>query len=375
MMVKRHIREIYRKPISATGFPKRIKIIFDKEEYTYHLMEMEDEKLRLRYGANPHQPAALYVPETIEREFSKIKILKYAKGGLSASNVEDGYRAMRVVSYFSKQLTVSIMKHFNPIGVAIALDEEESTDTVFKKAWNCDPRAAFGCVVGFNREVNEDVADDIIKTKKYVECIFAPRYSQKALEGFKEKKSLRIVQAPLIKLSHSINPPATYFPYKIEIFEDTILLERPFYTKIRSLEDLKKLNENAETGVVTDREPTTQEMRDMLHAWWVCCEKRSNGIVIWKRDRTLAVGVGQQDRIGAIEVALQRAKLFGHDLNGSVIASDGFMLKDNVEPLAKVGVTAIIQPGGSISDPEIIKKCNEKGITMIFTGERVFRHF
>jgi len=373
-MVWRRLRNIYRRPVPAEALPRRLKIILDGREYIYRRVDLEDEKLKLRYGSNPHQPAAIYVPENLPRNFSNIKILKYAKGGLSSTNLEDGYRAMRIVSYFKDVSAVAIMKHLNPSGVAISLFGDESPAEIFEKAWNCDPRAAYGCTVGFNVEVDGEVAEEIVKSGKYVECIFAPSYSNSALKKFNEKKSLRLVQSPLIDLPTINETPPSHFPYEIRVFGDILLFEKPFYTKIKCLEDLEKLSEQG-LGVVTERKPTRDEMIDLLHAWWICCEKRSNGIVLWRRDRTLAIGLGQQDRIGAIEVALYRARLFGHSLEGSVAASDGFMLEDNVKPLAEAGVKAIIQPGGSVFDAKIIKKCDEYDIAMIFTGERVFRHF
>jgi len=128
--------------------------------------------------------------------------------------------------------------------------------------------------------------------------------------------------------------------------------------------------------VPTKKEPSDQEYLDLLHAWWVACEVRSNAVVFWKNGTSLAIGTGQQDRIGAIENSIDKAHKLGHSLEGSVMASDGFLPKlDNVEALAKEKVSAIVQPGGSVEDQAIIKACDEHGITMVLTGERSFRHF
>jgi phosphoribosylaminoimidazolecarboxamide formyltransferase/IMP cyclohydrolase len=137
-----------------------------------------------------------------------------------------------------------------------------------------------------------------------------------------------------------------------------------------SLDDVKQL------PVPTKKKPSDQEFVDLLHAWWVACEVRSNAVVFWKNGTSLAIGTGQQDRIGAIENSIDKAHKLGHRLDGSVLASDGFLPKlDNVEALAKEGVSAIVQPGGSVEDPGIVKACDEHGMKMVFTGERSFRHF
>jgi phosphoribosylaminoimidazolecarboxamide formyltransferase/IMP cyclohydrolase len=155
------------------------------------------------------------------------------------------------------------------------------------------------------------------------------------------------------------------------VLEDgSLIIEDPYRTSILSLEEIKTLQ------VPTEKKPSEQEYLDLLHAWWVACEVRSNAVVFWKNGTSLAIGTGQQDRIGAIENSIDKAHKLGHSLEGSVLASDGFLPKlDNVEALAKEGVSAIIQPGGSVEDPGIVKACEEHGMKMVFTGERSFRHF
>ncbi len=284
---------------------------------------------------------------------------KWGKSGPSATNIEDGYRALRIVDHFGKP-AATVMKHLNPTGVGIS-NEERLVDA-FEKAWNGDPRAAYGCTLGFNSLVDKTAAEAI--TQRFVECIFAPRYSSEALEILGGKESLRIAEVPDIgELERET------FPYEVKILGNTLILEQTFTTKIRGLSDLRNCD------CVTRRRPSDSELRDMLYSWWVCSEKRSNGVVIWKNDKALAVGTGQQDRIGAIEIALDRARRSGHDLKGSTLASDGFLLRDNIAPLAEVGVTAIVQPGGSRYDGTVIEECEKHDISMLFTGERVFRHF
>ncbi|UCD73536.1 MAG: IMP cyclohydrolase [Candidatus Bathyarchaeota archaeon] len=314
----------------------------------------------LRYGTNPHQTAAMYVPEDRKRRFlAATTWKKWGKNGPSATNIEDGYRALRIVSYFDKA-TVAVMKHLNPTGVGISYRDENAD--AFEKAWSGDPRAAYGSTIGFNSYVDKETAEKIVQ--RYVECLFAPSYSPSALKVLQQKVNLRVAEVPDInKLGSEL------FPHEIKVLGNSVILEQTFATKIKSLSDLKSCR------CATKRKPEKQEIWNMLCSWWVCSEKRSNGVVIWRDDRALAVGTGQQDRIGAIEIALERAKRVGHSLDGSALASDGFMLQDNIEPLAKVGVTSIIQPGGSRYDENVIEQCEKYDISMLFTGERVFRHF
>jgi len=353
---------MYRTAISDEELPKTIILTVGDVHYSFRKLtwDIDGNQKGLRYGANPHQAAAIYVPEDRKRRLlAGMEWKKWGKGGPSATNIEDGYRSLRILHYFDRP-AVAVMKHLNPTGVGIS-HEDEKTDA-FEKAWSGDPRAAYGSVVGFNSHVDRDVAKAIVQ--RYVECLFAPSFSLKALEILEEKKNLRVVEVPDIN-----ELEAELFPYEIRILGNSIVLEQTFATKIRRLDDLKTCI------CVTQRKPTEDDMRNMLHSWWVCSEKRSNGVVIWKKDKVLAVGTGQQDRIGAIEIALNRAERAGHDLNGSALASDGFMLRDNIEPLARVGVSAVIQPGGSRYDNKVVEQCNEHGIIMLFTQERVFRHF
>jgi phosphoribosylaminoimidazolecarboxamide formyltransferase/IMP cyclohydrolase len=160
-------------------------------------------------------------------------------------------------------------------------------------------------------------------------------------------------------------------PPDLVVLEDgSLIIEDPYRTSILSMEEMKRL------PVPTKEKPSDQEYLDLLHAWWVACEVRSNAVVFWKNGTSLAIGTGQQDRIGAIENSIDKAQKLGHILEGSVLASDGFLPKlDNVEALAKEKVSAIVQPGGSVEDQGIVKACDEHEIKMVFTGERSFRHF
>lgn len=356
------LSKIYRTAISDRGLPDSIVLTMDDKRYSFRKIswDINHSQRGLRYGTNPHQAAGFYVPLDREIKFlATTKWKKWGKDGPSATNIEDGYRALRIVSYFDKP-TVAVMKHLNPTGVAFA--SKERLVDAFEKAWSGDPRAAYGSTIGLNSRVDKRVADAI--TQRYVECVFAPSYSNEALEILGRKENLRVAEVQDIsKLEEEC------FPYEIKILGNSLVLEQTFTTNIKGLADIKKCR------CPTERKPSRDEMRNMLYSWWVCAEKRSNGVVVWKGDQVLAVGTGQQDRIGAIEIALDRAKRVGHELSGSTLASDGFLLRDNIEPLASVGVGAITQPGGSRFDADVIAQCDKHGISMLFTGERIFRHF
>ncbi len=356
------LSRMYRTAVSDEELPDTLTLMVGDKRNSFRKLSwnIDGNPRGMRYGTNPHQAAAIYVPGDRRRFLARMEWRKWGKDGPSATNIEDGYRALRIVHYFNRP-AVAVMKHLNPTGVGIAC-EDERVD-VFEKAWSGDPRAAYGSVVGFNFHIDKNVAETIVQ--RYVECLFAPSYSSEALEIFEEeKKNLRAAEVPDVDVLQK-----EMFPYEIRILGNILVLERTFSTKIRGLDDLK------DCRCVTKKKPDEDEVRNMLYSWWVCCEKRSNGVVIWKKDKVLAVGTGQQDRIGAIEIALDRAERAGHDLRGSVLASDGFMLRDNIEPLVRVGVSAIIQPGGSRYDDKVIEQCDEYGIPMVFTQERVFRHF
>jgi len=201
--------------------------------------------------------------------------------------------------------------------------------------------------------------------KTFVEVVYAPGYGSEALGVFESKKDIRVGE---VSAQHKED---TTMPPDVVVLEDgSLIIEDPYRTSVLSLDDVKQL------PVPTKKKPSDQEFVDLLHAWWVACEVRSNAVVFWKNGTSLAIGTGQQDRIGAIENSIDKAHKLGHDLEGSVIASDGFLPKlDNVEALAKEKVSAIVQPGGSVEDRSIVKACDQHGIEMVLTGERSFRHF
>jgi len=359
-MSGQEIRRIYRTS-QKEDFPESIKLILDGRtiEYSKVHWKIEGQNHGLRYGTNPHQKAALYRPAESGLGVGSVEWVKWGKDGPSATNIEDGSHGLRIVRYFDRP-AVAVMKHLNPSGVATETSSEALRE-VYAKARDADPRAAFGSVVVLNRPVDKSTAEELSKT--FVEVVYAPDYVDSALTIFNAKKDIRLGKVP-------VNPEPSTHPNIVVLEDGSLILEDSYSTKIRSMQDLKTL------PVATSRKPSDAEYRAILYSWWTACEVRSNAVVFWKDGTTLAIGTGQQDRIGAIEACIEKAHRYGHDLKGSVMASDGFLPKmDNVEAVAKEGVSAIIQPGGSVEDSELIKACNTHKISMVLTGERSFRHF
>jgi len=334
----------------------------------------------LRYGTNPHQPASYYKITNSELFLGNMEILKTGKDGLSQTNIEDANQAYKILKYFNRP-SVAIMKHLNPSGVAVQ-NGEESLKTVYIKAREADPQAAFGGSVIFNCRVDGETAEEIMQT--VVENVFAPEFSSEAIETFnnfdkyKKNKQIRIIRVKNInKLPRFKDDKA--LP-EIKILQDgSLILAEQYLTKIRSEKDfIKAYYKDDKEKIIIKRDPTDKEIKDLLFAWYVNIGVRSNSIVIAKDGVTLAVGTGEQDRVGALEQAINKARTkckLGISLEGSVLASDGFFpFRDSIDLAASVGIKAIVQPGGSLRDKEVIQACNEHGISMVFTDERSFSH-
>ena len=328
-------------------------------EYSKVHWTIGGENRGLRYGTNPHQKAALYRAERSEGGIGNVEWIKWGKDGPSATNIEDGSHGLRIVGYFHDR-AVAVMKHLNPSGVSVG-HETEPLSSVYARARDADPRAAFGSVVVLNHTVDKQTAEELLKT--FVEVVYASDYEESAITVFQAKKDIRVGRVQVS--DHDSNSP------DIVVLDDgSLILEDSYRTRLRSLEQLKTL------PVATKRSPSETEYRAMLHSWWVTCEVRSNAVTFWKNNASLAIGTGQQDRIGTIESSIEKAHKFGHDLKGSVMSSDGFLPNiDNVEAVAKEGVSGIVQPGGSVEDQELVRACDQDGIAMVMTGERSFRHF
>lgn len=350
---------------------------------TLQLGELTYEKVEdLRYGTNPHQPAAFYrIQGKKEQPFGRYQILKEGKNGLSQTNLEDANQAVRIIKYFDLP-AVAVMKHLNPSGAAIQWEGETQLD-VYKKARDVDAQAAFGSSVIFNATVEAATAREIMGS--IVENVYAPDFSEEALAifndfaQFKKNKEIRVVKLPDLKMIPKyINDPAE--PEMKVLQDGSLILAMPYLTKIRSREDLiVARTEHKERGQIQcKRVPSDAQYKDLLFSWYVNLGVRSNGIIIAKNGVTLAVGTGEQDRVGALEQAILKAKkksALGLSLEGAVVSSDGFFpFRDSIDLCAKEGISAIIQPGGSLRDYEVIEACNEHGIAMVFTDERCFSH-
>ena len=352
------IKKLYRTKLEES-FPEKIKITLGDQEIEYHKVQS------LRYGENPHQPAAYYAPKEGKLTVGAMKILKTGKGGLSQTNIEDMNNACNIVRYFD-DAACAIMKHVNPSGVAAAR-KGDTLKTVFKRAWESDPVAAFGCVAGFNKSVDKETAEEIMSN--YVEAVVAPGFASEALPVFEQKKDIRIIQVDNIYAGSRFVGEDPW-PLVISTMTDgSFVLSAPMLTRMRSVNDFRW---------VTESKGTEKQAFDLLFSWYVNLNVRSNGVVLADDRQTLGVGTGQQDRVIAVRQALQKAEERGHKdrLKDAVLASDGFFpFRDSIDALAKYGVKACCQPGGSIKDDEVIAACNEHGIAMAFTDERCFRHF
>jgi phosphoribosylaminoimidazolecarboxamide formyltransferase / IMP cyclohydrolase len=301
----------------------------------------------LRYGENPHQAAALYV--TAGRAAEGLAAAKQLQGKeLSYNNFADLEAARSLAGEFRRPAAV-IIKHNNPCGAA----EQEKLLDAYLKACACDPVSAFGGVLAFNRSVDAATASEVAKL--FVECIVAPGFAEKAKEIFRAKKNLRLLELP----------PGGLEP------ERELQLKRILGGMLVQQPDLGELSDN-DLRTVTKRVPTPEEMHTMRFAWKVAKHVKSNAIVFAKDGATLGVGAGQMSRVDSVKIAVMKAQ---SPLQGSVMASDAFFpFPDGVEEAARAGATAVIQPGGSVRDSEVIAATDRLGLAMVFTGMRHFLH-
>jgi phosphoribosylaminoimidazolecarboxamide formyltransferase/IMP cyclohydrolase len=351
-------RKMYYEAVSES-FPEKLELSFGD----WRRM-LKKSGIRLRYGTNPNQRAALYIQNG--GLWSNVKELKSGKAGLSQTNIEDIDRALRILKFFNED-SCAVMKHLIPSGFAAA-QENDTVKNVYVKARDCDSKAAFGGVVVFNCKVDEETANEM--SKSFIEVVSAPSFAKEALLLLQEKKNLRIVQYRLEDLKAISKFAGEPLSFELSsLIDGSIIVSDEYLTKVKGEKDFK---------VVTERKPSGKEVEDLLFSWFVCIGVRSNGIVIAKDKRTIAIGSGQQDRVTAVKLAIEKACDRGHkdELEGAVLASDGFFpFKDSIDLMAKYGIKSVIQPGGSVMDEEVIKACNEYGIAMVFTGERCFSHF
>jgi phosphoribosylaminoimidazolecarboxamide formyltransferase/IMP cyclohydrolase len=301
----------------------------------------------LRYGENPHQKAGFYKDRNGHSEASLVRAEQLQGKELSYNNIMDADGALSLIREFSGP-TVAFIKHANPCGIAT----NETIADAFVNAYESDPKSAFGGVIAFNRPVTKDIAESIIS--KFFEVVIAPDFEEGSLDVFKEKPNLRILKVGDIK------PEPVGRTYRKV---SGGLLIQDLDIKQISADDLK---------VVTKRKPTEKELKDLLFGWHVVKHVKSNAIVLAKNGMTVGIGAGQMSRVDAVKIAIEKAM---NREDNSILASDAFFpFPDNVEIAAKHKITAIIQPGGSIKDEEVIKMADDNGLAMVFTGTRAFLH-
>ena len=350
----------------------------------FELLGREYEKAEdLRYGTNPHQPAAFYRPKDGQGlVLGAYEVLKTGKSGLSQTNIEDMHHAVGILKYLDRP-ACAVMKHCNPSGVAMRTGGMPLAE-VYRRARDADAQAAFGGVTVFNTEVDAPTAEAIMES--IIEGVAAPAFSADALDTlndfarFKRNKEMRIIRLPAYdKLPKFVGDACG--GVEVKVFDDGgIVLAQPYLSRVRSAADLAPAyNEHKTKGRIDiARAPSERELDDLLFAWYVNIHVRSNGCVIVRNGQTLAVGTGEQDRVGAVEQAILKAKqkYKGEEsLEGAVLSSDGFFpFRDSVDAAIRAGVTAFVQPGGSVNDSEAIEACNEAGAAMVFSMERCFSH-
>jgi len=300
----------------------------------------------LRYGENPHQKAALY--ETSESGGIARAEQLHGKE-MSFNNYVDAEAAWNLVCDFETR-ACAIIKHTNPSGAGIGATNEEA----YRRALSTDPISAFGGIVAFNETVDATVANSV--NEVFTEVVIAPDFDAEALDIFKKKKNLRVLR---------VEKTANLASLEYKQISGGFLVQDRDILKITA-EDLK---------IVSAKQPTDEEIRALLFAWKVCKHVKSNAIVFANENRTIGVGAGQMNRVDSVRIAAVRAERFNLPLQNSVLASDAFFpFRDNIDEAAKFGISAIIQPGGSVKDGEVIEAANEHNLAMVFTGARHFKH-
>ncbi|KEZ48233.1 MULTISPECIES: bifunctional phosphoribosylaminoimidazolecarboxamide formyltransferase/IMP cyclohydrolase [Metabacillus] len=314
----------------------------DPETVTYTY----EKKQSLRYGENPHQKATFY-KKPLAGTVSIAEAVQLHGKELSYNNIKDADAALQIVREFTQPAAVAV-KHMNPCGVGTGGTIFEA----FTRAYEADPTSIFGGIIALNHEVDADTAHKLHEI--FLEIVIAPSFSEEALEILTSKKNLRLLTLDVLGAEAQDQQVTSIHGGLLVQDEDTLSFD------------------DAKITIPTRREPSEQEWEDLKLAWKVVKHVKSNAIVLAKNQMTIGVGAGQMNRVGAANIAIEQA---GRLAKGSAMGSDAFFpMSDTVEAAAKAGVTAIIQPGGSIKDEDSIKKADEYGIAMVFTGVRHFKH-
>jgi phosphoribosylaminoimidazolecarboxamide formyltransferase / IMP cyclohydrolase len=316
------------------------------ERFLYAGVRLE----KLRYGENPHQRAAFYRDSKVPA--GSLAAARQLQGkALSFNNIADSDAALECVSQFDRPACV-IVKHANPCGVAL----DDRMLKAYERAYPTDPTSAFGGIIAFNRPLDGETAKRIID-RQFVEVIVAPEFRNDAISHLREKKNVRILETGVRGKMDS--------GYDLRKVSGGLLVQSADHGRVAE-GDLK---------VVTEKRPDPGQMRDLMFAWQVAKFVKSNAIVFCKDGMTIGIGAGQMSRIYSTRIAALKASNEGLPIGGSVMASDAFFpFRDGIDAAAEHGAAAIIQPGGSVRDDEVIAAANEHGIAMVFTGMRHFRH-
>lgn len=339
--------KVYRTTAAYDAMIAEYMTEFVGEENPEKLTLTYDLKQTLRYGENPHQKAAFYVtPKTMDYSLANATQLHGKE--LSYNNIQDGNAALQILKEFKGQHAAVALKHMNPCGVGIGSTINEA----FQKAYDADPVSIFGGIVALSDEVNKELAE--VMSQIFLEIILAPSFTEEAMEILTKKKNIRL-------MTYS-DTYQTTFDTQVVSVSGGLLVQNTNKVVIKK-EDLK---------TVTKLEPTAEQIDDMLFGDKVVKHVKSNAIVVVKDGVTLGVGAGQMNRVGAAKIALEQA---GEKAKGAVLASDAFFpMDDTVRLAAEYGISAIIQPGGSIRDKDSVDACDELGIAMVYTGVRHFKH-
>ena len=322
------------KPESVV-FPMRVNLPFIKVQ-------------EMRYGENPHQEAAFY--RDLDPAVGAITNYRQLQGKLlSYNNIADADTAWEAVKTFDDPACV-IVKHANPCGVAVSDD----TLSAYRMAFSTDPTSAFGGIIAFNRPVDASTVEAV--TSQFMEVLIAPSFTEEAMAIVAKKKNVRVLEISLA---------AGFNRLEVKRVGGGVLLQTP---------DIRNVSLN-EVRVVTQCQPSPRQLSDLLFAWRVAKYVKSNAVVFCKNGQTLGIGAGQMSRVDSTRIAVRKAEEAGLSLNGAVASSDAyFPFRDGIDVIADQGVTAIIQPGGSMRDEEVCAAADEHGIAMVMTGVRHFRH-
>jgi len=412
------LKKAYR-TFAKEDFPERMEISFVEAEERRSLLfekvtwDIGGERKGLRYGENPGQPAALYRPINANLVLGNVVTLQYGRYLVSDSeilqsgkhpgkiNLTDADNALSILRYLHDSPTVAIMKHNNPCGVA----QSDTLEDAYLRADLADRVAAFGGCIALNRPVDLATAEAI--ASHYAEVVVAPEYEPGVLDLFARKTSLRVLRIRnMERIKDFVS--SSYLDFK-SLIDGGIVVQASYLSRVRSREDLQIASctyKGKEHRVL--RNPTEDEFRDMLFGWWVELGISSNSVIYVKNRTTVGIGTGEQDRVGVAEIArdkayrkmadricfeeqgipfndvkgpevrgaiLKRVEEARGGLPGSVMVSDAFFpFRDGIEVGLREGVRAVIQPGGSERDADSIEACNEYGATMVFTGQRCFKH-